>query len=120
MSFSIKKIFFFIVLALVMLYTFFQNILPLHTSIEAHEPKVVLYSVTHCPYCKKIRQLFKKHRIYYQEYNIETSPKAAQSFNALNAHGIPLVIIDKTVIEGFDKEKLLFLLQESGYDLKET
>jgi glutaredoxin len=120
MSFSVKKIAFILSIFLITLYVFFQNLPPLHSTIEAHEPKVVLYSVTNCPYCKKIRQLFKTHRIYYKEYNIETSSKAAQKFNAFDAHGIPLVIIDDITVEGFDKEKLLFLLKESGYALKEA
>ena len=51
---------------------------------------VVMYSTQWCPYCRKARAYFERHKIAYVEYDIEASAQNRVRYQTLNGRGVPL------------------------------
>ncbi|MCH2191448.1 MAG: glutaredoxin family protein [Gammaproteobacteria bacterium] len=75
--------------------------------VEKYEGQVILYATTWCGYCKKVRQLMKKNRIPFTEYDIEKSPEGYAEFKELGGRGVPLMVIDGEVIRGYNPSAIL-------------
>ncbi|MES9881712.1 MAG: glutaredoxin family protein [Sedimenticola sp.] len=73
--------------------------------------EVVMYGASWCSYCAKARRLFDRVEVPYIEYDIEKSETAKAEYDALGGGGIPLIVINKTVIRGYDRQKILKALQ---------
>ena len=80
---------------------------------EKYGSKVVLYATSWCGYCEKTRKLFKQYNIQYLEYDIENSIEGKREFDQLGAKGIPLVLINGRVVEGYAPKAVLELLKEN-------
>jgi len=63
---------------------------------------VIMYSTSWCGYCKKARKHFKQNNIPYQEHDIEKSKKAALDYKRLNGRGVPVILIGKRRMNGFN------------------
>jgi mycoredoxin len=74
----------------------------------AHE--VVMYGTAWCGYCAKTRRYFADHGIRYTEHDIEASDDGRRGFEALGGGGIPVVVIDGTVVRGFNADAMDALL----------
>ncbi|PLR80537.1 NrdH-redoxin [Bacillus canaveralius] len=73
--------------------------------------KIILYSQPECPPCDIVKLFFKEHGVSYQEKNIKSDPVAYQELTGkFQSYSTPTVIINDTVIAGFDLEKLSELL----------
>jgi len=81
------------------------------TASTVTTPSVVLYSTDWCGYCTKVRQLFDENKIAYKEFDIEKSAKAKREYDKLNGKGVPLTKIDKTLVSGYNPQRLLSLAQ---------
>lgn len=79
----------------------------------AHEEDVILYATSWCGYCKEARKLFKENGIDYFEYDIEKSPEGRDQFTRLGGKGVPLILINGTVLKGFDTNEVLELVNKS-------
>lgn len=71
-------------------------------STNMHNNEVVLYATDWCGYCRKARDFFKENNITYTEYDIEKSAEAKNSYDQLKGRGIPLVVINGKVIDGYN------------------
>lgn len=69
----------------------------------------ILYSTSWCGYCEKTRKLMDKNNIDYVEFDIEHSKEAKAEFDQLGGRGIPLVLIDGRVVEGYAPKAVLEL-----------
>lgn len=75
--------------------------------------KVELFMTSWCPYCKKAIQFFKSKGIAVQTYDIEKDRWAAARKNKLDSRGgVPLVIINGTIIHGYSPEQYEAALQK--------
>lgn len=74
------------------------------------EHEVVMYGAAWCGYCAKTRQYFAAHGVRYTEHDIEASDEGRRGFEALGGRGIPVVVIDGTVVQGFNAEAMDSLL----------
>ncbi len=63
---------------------------------------VVMYSTSWCGYCKQAARHFRKHRIPFTEYDIEKSEKGLRDYKKLNGRGVPIIIVGKQRMNGFD------------------
>ena len=63
---------------------------------------VVMYSTSWCGFCKKAARHFRKNKIPFKEYDIEKSEKAAKEFKKMRARGVPVILIGKQRMNGFD------------------
>jgi glutaredoxin len=74
---------------------------------------VVMYSSRGCGYCRRAQELFAEYRIQYVEHDI-SYPDSRQRYTELNGRGVPLILINGTRINGFDKQAILEALQKAG------
>lgn len=75
-------------------------------STVAADVKVVLYVTDWCGYCRKTKAFFDARGIPYVEHDIEKDAQADKEFERLGGRGVPLVIIDDTVIRGYSEEAM--------------
>lgn len=75
----------------------------------AHDGKVILYSTSWCGYCKKARELLEENHIAYYEYDIEKSAEGAEQHKSLGGRGIPVLLVNGTMIKGYSPDKIFSL-----------
>lgn len=75
----------------------------------AHDGKVILYSTSWCGYCKQARELLEENHIAYYEYDIENSAEGAEQHKNLGGRGIPVLLVNGTVVKGYSPDKILSL-----------
>ncbi len=69
--------------------------------------EVTLYGTANCPYCTKTRQLFARMGVPYTDYDIDADTQAHREFKRLGGVGVPLIVINDTVIRGYSKPHIL-------------
>jgi len=69
-------------------------------------PRVTLYSTSRCPNCKRLRQWLTAHRLRFQEFDIERNQRAFKEFQRLGSRGVPVLLVDKQQLNGFDPKRL--------------
>lgn len=77
---------------------------PSDNKAQAATPQVDLYITSWCPYCKKAMAFLRENNIAFNTYDIEQDIEAAARKKTLDPgySGIPLAIINGTVIRGFN------------------
>jgi glutaredoxin len=76
------------------------------------KPEVIMLSTRWCPYCYQARRYLTDNNISYCEYDIEASAKGEKLFNDVNGQVIPVLLIDKYTMSGFDESRLENLLHK--------
>ncbi len=72
---------------------------------------VTIYTTPTCVYCKMAKQLFNEHSIAYEEKNVAVDDAAAEEMIQKSRQmGVPVIDIDGNIIVGFNKPKLMELL----------
>jgi mycoredoxin len=74
------------------------------------EYSVTLYATEWCGYCKKTRKFLAENNIDYQEYDIEKSEEGSRRYKALNGNGVPLVVVNREVIRGYNPKAIVAAL----------
>lgn len=74
---------------------------------DAAGKRVVLYSTSTCPYCKKVRALFAKNHIDYADYVIDKSGSAIASFKKLNGGPVPMIFVGNRKIVGYNEKVIV-------------
>jgi len=67
--------------------------------------KVVIYSAAWCGVCTKAKKYFRQNKIPFSEYDIDTSKKGKRDFKKLKARGIPVILVGKKRLNGFNVKK---------------
>lgn len=80
--------------------------------ILSSKPEVIMLSTWWCPYCYQARRYLTNNHISYCEYDIERSAKGEKIFNDINGQAIPVLLVDKYMINGFDETRLERLLSK--------
>jgi len=75
-------------------------------------PEVIMLGTWWCPYCYQARRYLTDNNISYCEYDIERSAEGERLFNEVNGQVIPVLLIDKYMISGFDEARLENLLHK--------
>ena len=78
-----------------------------------YEP-VVLYSTSWCGYCAKTRHFFDRNKINYIDYDIEKSATAKHEYEELGGGGVPLVLVNRQVVRGYNPSLVVQYLDESA------
>jgi len=102
-----------IVIGLVII-SYKPSIARIHCSDEVlkSKPEVIMLGTWWCPYCYQARRYLTKNNISYCEYDIERSAAGEKLFNDVNGQVIPVLLIDKYMISGFDQARLERLLDK--------
>ena len=83
---------------------------------------VIVYSISNCTKCAAAKAVLKRKNIAFEEFNMqEDKEKNNEAVQKLKAAGIltdeinaPVLDINGTIMQGFDKEKILTALKEKG------
>lgn len=68
---------------------------------------VTMYSTEWCGYCAKMRAFMERRNIAYDELDIEKSAQAKRNFDALGGGGVPLLVVNKQVVRGYNPDRVL-------------
>lgn len=73
--------------------------------------QVKVYSSPFCPYCVTLKEFLKEKKIEFEEINVAKDKQAAEEMIKKSGQtGIPVVEIDGQIVVGFDKERIIRLL----------
>ncbi len=74
-------------------------------------PKVRVFSTPACPYCYTLKEWLKEHQIEFEDVDVATNAQAREEMIQKSKQmGAPVVDIGGEFIVGFDKEKIVKLL----------
>lgn len=79
--------------------------------------RVIVYTTSWCPHCKRAKSWMASHGIAYDERDIETSSENAREAHALNPRGgVPTfdIDIDGAVMVGFSEREFVSNLRRAA------
>ncbi|MDD4990393.1 MAG: glutaredoxin domain-containing protein [Candidatus Pacebacteria bacterium] len=72
---------------------------------------IKVYSTEFCPYCVALKEFLKEQKITFEAIDVTENQKAQEEMIEKSGQmGVPVVDIDGEIIIGFDREKILQLL----------
>ena len=72
---------------------------------------VTIYSTPNCSYCKLTKEFLSEHNIPFKEIDVASDPAKALEMREISEQmGVPVTVIDDSVVIGFDKGALSQLL----------
>ncbi|MEA3243529.1 MAG: glutaredoxin family protein [Pseudomonadota bacterium] len=86
-------------------------------ALNGSEKKVVIYTTSHCGYCKKAKAWFGSRGVAYTEYDVENSTKGQRDYKKLGGRGVPIILVGKQRLNGFSEGRLGAALRKAGYTL---
>jgi len=73
--------------------------------------KVIVYGTANCKYCTMAKDFFKEKNVEFEEINISENPdKKKEMIEMSGQMGVPVILVDSEVVLGFQKNKLVELL----------
>lgn len=74
--------------------------------------KVTVYSTPMCPWCNRIKEWLKKHKIEFEEIDVSIDMDSAREMIQKSGQmGVPVTEVDGQIVVGFDINKLKKLLK---------
>ena len=72
---------------------------------------VKIYTTPTCVYCRMAKDFFNQHSVQYEEHNVMEDLKAREEMVSKSGQmGVPVIDVGGEMIIGFDKERLMELL----------
>lgn len=72
---------------------------------------IKVYSTKFCPYCISLKQFLKQHDVEFEDIDVSEDPKIQEEMiNKSGQMGVPVVDVDGEIVIGFDRDKLVELL----------
>jgi len=72
--------------------------------MESKKKSIKIYSTPTCPYCQMAKEYLAGRKENYEEINVATDPQAlAEMMEKSGQRGVPVILINKEVIVGFDQ-----------------
>lgn len=79
--------------------------------VKGFQPKVRIFTTVSCPYCFTLMEFFKEHNIEFEEVDVSKNEKAREEMIEKSGKmEVPVIEIDGEIVAGFDKEKIVKLL----------
>lgn len=72
---------------------------------------VIVYSSDTCGYCHAVKKYLESNDIKYTEKNVSTDEVARKELMKLGYMGVPIIMINDDVVQGFDKNRIQELLE---------
>ncbi|NQS90761.1 glutathione S-transferase N-terminal domain-containing protein [Patescibacteria group bacterium] len=78
-------------------------------------PKVILFSSGSCPWCSRAKNYLRQNGVKVKEIRVDKDPDAAKDVVRMTGQmSVPVLLIGRTKIVGFDKAKIDRLLGLKG------
>lgn len=75
------------------------------------QPKVIVFSTPTCSYCNLAKRFFREKNIRFTDVDVSRDPAAAQDMvRRTGQMGVPVILINNRPIVGFDKPKIMQML----------
>ncbi|WP_345976700.1 glutaredoxin domain-containing protein [Sulfurimonas sp. HSL3-7] len=74
--------------------------------------EVRILTTSFCPYCTRTKNFLRQNGIRFSEYDIHGSEKGKALYEKLGGRGVPVLIINNTVIHGYNESKMQKALKE--------
>lgn len=71
---------------------------------------VTVLTTSTCGYCKMAKEFLTQNKIHFIEKDVNLDPQARHEMTSRNITGVPTFLIGKDVVVGFDKAKILQLV----------
>jgi len=72
---------------------------------------VKVFTTKTCPYCLSLKEFLKGHDIEFEEIDVSVDEKGREEMIEKSGQmGVPVVEIEDQIVVGFDKEKIVELL----------
>lgn len=68
--------------------------------------KAVVYSSTHCTFCKQLKAYLTEQNVEFEERNIDTSEAYAKELQDLGMNSVPVTVIGETTILGLNPTRI--------------
>lgn len=79
--------------------------------MNAAQPKVIVFSTPTCSYCTAAKRYFKERNIRFTDVDVSKNPEAARDMvKKTGQMGVPVILINNKPVVGFDKPKIMQLL----------
>jgi glutaredoxin-like YruB-family protein len=73
---------------------------------------VTVFTRPDCPHCDQVKEYLRQEGVTYQERDVSKDPAARKELEeCIRAHGVPVTVIDREAVLGFDKYRLDDLLK---------
>lgn len=80
-----------------------------HVTPGANE--VVILTQQGCRYCAAAERLLDEANVGYDDYDVDHTDKGRKMFRQLHGHGVPVLVINKQVIHGYSRSRILAALK---------
>jgi glutaredoxin len=83
-------------------------------------PKVLMYTLSTCPWCRKTKQFFKDKNIPFDfvDYDVASDEEQDRIVADMRKHtshiSFPYVVIDDKVVQGYNPDKYEELINKAG------
>jgi len=73
--------------------------------------KVKVYTTPACSYCYALKNFLKEHQVEFEEIDVSADSEAAEKMIEKSGQmGVPVTEVNGEIVVGFDREKLVKLL----------
>ena len=76
---------------------------------------VVVYGTSTCPYCAKTRDYLRERHIQFADLDVGRDPAARTAYAQLGAETVPVILVGKRRLDGFNATALQSALDAAGH-----
>ncbi len=77
------------------------------------QDRVIMFSTRQCGYCERLRGDLQRAGIAWVERDVEASIANQRAWRALGGRGVPLTLVDDTVVNGYNPARIVELSRRS-------
>lgn len=79
------------------------------------ERHVRLYGTQWCGFCRQAREYLASRNIPFDDIDIDASARGRDQFALLGGEGVPLILVGRQRMDGYDETRLEAMLREAGW-----
>jgi len=78
--------------------------------------RVRIFSTPTCPYCKQAKEFLSSKGISFEDIDVSSNPEGLKEMKNITggARTVPVIVIDDTVIVGYEETDIAKTLKEKG------
>ncbi|MET0048321.1 MAG: glutaredoxin domain-containing protein [Sedimenticola sp.] len=80
-------------------------------------PRITLYSTRNCGYCRQAKAFLQKKKLPFVEFDVERNRRAFTEFQRAGGRGVPLIVIGRKALNGFQPKQLEKALRDAGFNV---